>query len=117
QCEVKSILRVGEGYALSKHKLKRTYIRYFSLLAVATIMCLYAHAQRPEPSGPVPLGIDTASNTRDTITIEEVQVNTGYQRIPKERATGSFVQIDSRLLNRRISTTITERLDAIAPGL
>src|SRR5690606_34138284 len=75
------------------------------------------HAQRPVNSGPVPSGIDTTSNTRDTITIDEVQVSTGYQRIPKERATGSFVQIDNKLLNRRVSTTIAERLDAIAPGL
>ncbi|MFC3198259.1 SusC/RagA family TonB-linked outer membrane protein [Parapedobacter deserti] len=54
-------LRIGEGYAFSTHKLKHTYIRHFSLLAVATIMCLYAHAQRPEPSGPVPLGISLDS--------------------------------------------------------
>ena len=53
---MKSVLRTGEGCAFSKHKIKRTYVRYFSLLAVTTIMCLYAHAQRPEPSGPVPLG-------------------------------------------------------------
>lgn len=49
--------------------------------------------------------------------IEEVEVNTGYQTIPKERATGSFVHIDNELLNRRVTTNILERLDGIAPGL
>ena len=53
---MKLILRIGEGCAFSKHKLKYAYKQYFSLLAVATIMCLEAHAQRPESSGPVPLG-------------------------------------------------------------
>jgi hypothetical protein len=49
-------LRIGEGCVLSKHKLKYVYIQYFNLLAVATIMCLEAHAQRPDSSGPVSLG-------------------------------------------------------------
>ncbi|GGH11904.1 SusC/RagA family TonB-linked outer membrane protein [Sphingobacterium alkalisoli] len=50
--------------------------------------------------------------------IEEVEVvSTGYQSIPKERATGSFVQIDNELLNRRVSTNIIDRLDGMAPGL
>ncbi|WP_188505996.1 hypothetical protein [Parapedobacter pyrenivorans] len=46
---MKSILRIGEGYALSKHKLKHTYILFIRLLAVVTIMCLEARAQ-PERS-------------------------------------------------------------------
>jgi TonB-linked SusC/RagA family outer membrane protein len=44
-------------------------------------------------------------------------VSTGYQTLPKERATGSFVQIDNTLLNRRVSTNILDRLDGIASGL
>ncbi|WP_164112361.1 MULTISPECIES: SusC/RagA family TonB-linked outer membrane protein [Sphingobacterium] len=50
--------------------------------------------------------------------IEEVEVvSTGYQKIPKERATGSFVQINSELFNRRVGSSVMERLDGIAPGL
>src|SRR5690606_20145300 len=115
--KMKQKLHLGECYALTKHKLKHHYIRYISLLAVLTSMCLYARAQRPEPSGSVLSGIDTISTTRDTIAIEEVEINTGYQRIPKERATGSFIRVDNQLLNRRASTTLIERLDGIAPGL
>jgi TonB-linked SusC/RagA family outer membrane protein len=44
-------------------------------------------------------------------------VSTGYQNIPKERATGSFVQIDNTLLNRRVGTNILDRLDGITSGL
>lgn len=50
--------------------------------------------------------------------LEEVQiVSTGYQNIPKERATGSFVQIDNKLLNRSNSTDILSRLNGVASGL
>ena len=43
--------------------------------------------------------------------------STGYQKIPKERATGSFVQVDSMLLNRSVSTNILDRLDGVTSGL
>lgn len=49
--------------------------------------------------------------------LEEVTVNTGYQRIPKERATGSFYLINNELLNQRVSTDILSRLDGITSGL
>lgn len=52
-----------------------------------------------------------------TVQLDEVVVNTGYQNIPKERATGSFVQIDNKLLNRRVSTNILDRLEGITSGL
>ncbi|HAK27819.1 MAG TPA: hypothetical protein DCO90_00995, partial [Sphingobacterium sp.] len=46
--------------------------------------------------------------------LDEVEVvSTGYQKIPKERATGSFVQIDNAILNRTVSTNILDRLDGI----
>jgi hypothetical protein len=44
-------------------------------------------------------------------------VSTGYQNIPKERATGSFVLIDSSLFNRKVSTNILDRLDGVTSGL
>jgi TonB-dependent starch-binding outer membrane protein SusC len=49
--------------------------------------------------------------------LDEVVVSTGYQQIPKERATGSFVQIDNDLLNRRVSTGIIDRLEDVTSGL
>ncbi len=60
---------------------------------------------------------DTTKTIRDTLAIEEVEINTGYQRIPRERATGSFVFLDSALIGRRVSTTITDRLEGITSGL
>lgn len=49
--------------------------------------------------------------------LKEVTVNTGYQRIPKERATGSFYVINNDLLNQRVSTDILSRVDGITSGL
>lgn len=50
--------------------------------------------------------------------LEEVQiVSTGYQTLPKERATGSFVRIDKDLLDRSVSTGILDRLDGVTSGL
>ncbi|WP_175549643.1 STN domain-containing protein [Chryseobacterium polytrichastri] len=44
-------------------------------------------------------------------------VSTGYQRIPKERATGSFAAVNNELLNRRVSPNIIDRLEGTVPGL
>lgn len=61
----------------------------------------------------------TVTLYRQNIYLENavVEVNTGYQKIPKERATGSFVVIDSSLFNRSMSTNILNRLDGVTSGL
>jgi len=46
-----------------------------------------------------------------------VSVNTGYQQIPPERATGSFALVGSELLNRQTSTDIISKLEGNVPGL
>ncbi|WP_316814340.1 SusC/RagA family TonB-linked outer membrane protein, partial [Pedobacter heparinus] len=51
--------------------------------------------------------------------LEEVKVtySTGYQNIPKERATGSFVQIDNELFNRAVSTNVLDRILDVTSSL
>jgi TonB-linked SusC/RagA family outer membrane protein len=46
-----------------------------------------------------------------------VVLNTGYQKISKERATGSFDYLNNDLINRSISTNVLNRLDGVASGL
>ncbi|OOG69922.1 SusC/RagA family TonB-linked outer membrane protein [Algoriphagus sp. A40] len=54
----------------------------------------------------------------DTRTLAEVTVvSTGFQDLPAERATGSFFQADQKLLNRKVSTNILDRLEDVSPGL
>ncbi|WP_111309581.1 SusC/RagA family TonB-linked outer membrane protein [Confluentibacter sediminis] len=65
-----------------------------------------------------------SQKTINVIMTEEISelgevtlVSTGFQELPKERATGSFVQIDNKLFNRTVSTDIITRLENIVPGL
>ncbi|PSL02258.1 SusC/RagA family TonB-linked outer membrane protein [Cecembia rubra] len=52
------------------------------------------------------------------LSLGEVEIfSTGYQDIPKERATGSFVQVDNELINRRVSTNLIDRLEDVTSGL
>ncbi len=43
--------------------------------------------------------------------------STGYQSVPKERATGSFEKIDARMFNSRSGDNIINRLEGMVPGL
>jgi len=49
--------------------------------------------------------------------LQEVQVNTGYQSIPRERATGSFTHINQRQLDNVITTNLLDRIEGIANGV
>ncbi|MGK9123924.1 SusC/RagA family TonB-linked outer membrane protein [Olivibacter sp. SA151] len=53
---------------------------------------------------------------RDVNELKEVTVSTGYERIPLERATGSFQQVDSSLFNRAVGTDIISRLKDVTAG-
>jgi hypothetical protein len=46
-----------------------------------------------------------------------VTVSTGYETLPRERATGSFAEVDSVLYSSRISTDVISRLEGITSGL
>ncbi|WP_257670010.1 SusC/RagA family TonB-linked outer membrane protein [Parapedobacter tibetensis] len=48
--------------------------------------------------------------------IEEVTVSTGFQQLPRERATGSFSHINGNKLQQQVSTDILSRLEAVANG-
>jgi TonB-dependent starch-binding outer membrane protein SusC len=49
-----------------------------------------------------------------TVTVE---VNTGYQRIPKERATGAFGFVNSEEINRKAGVDILSRLEGVTTGI
>ncbi len=49
----------------------------------------------------------------ETVTV----ISTGYQKVPIERATGSFTQVNNTLLNRSVSTNILDRLKGVANGV
>jgi TonB-linked SusC/RagA family outer membrane protein len=49
--------------------------------------------------------------------LQEVVVNTGFQQLPKERATGSFSFIDNKTLNLQAGTNILDRLNGVSSSL
>jgi TonB-dependent starch-binding outer membrane protein SusC len=51
--------------------------------------------------------------TQDSV----LKVNTGYQVIPKERATGSYPLISRKQLERQVATSILPKMEGRAPGL
>ena len=69
------------------------------------------------PSAKEAAPVADANKLSGAILSEVNIVSTGYQRIPQERATGSFVLIDSVLFNRRNGRNVLDRLDGVASGL
>ncbi|GAA4144428.1 TonB-dependent receptor [Sphingobacterium kyonggiense] len=49
--------------------------------------------------------------------LSEIVVNTGYQTLPKERATGSFSHVDNHTLNQRVGGNILDRLEGLSSSL
>ena len=49
--------------------------------------------------------------------IEEVKIATGYQIIPKERATGAFEIVDRKLLEKQVAVNILDKLSIAANSL
>jgi len=84
-----------------RYQLRATYVGYIALELTVTL-----------PSGQLDLVLKPATGM-----LSEVIVSTGYQELPKERATGSFVAVDKALLNRSVSTDIIGRLRDVVPGL
>lgn len=63
---------------------------------------------------------DTLNIFLDAFTqqLEEVEVvSTGYQQIPRERATGSFSTVSNELFNQQVGTDILSRLPAVANSM
>ena len=55
--------------------------------------------------------------TISTKELEEVTIHTGYEDVPRERLTGSFSRIDSKLFNEQVGTNVLDRLGFMANGL
>lgn len=49
--------------------------------------------------------------------LEVVDISTGYQKIPKERATGAFTVLNNKQLNQQTGSNILSRLEGISSGV
>lgn len=94
---------------------------FFSVLTNEPEITLLVYAmgyQRAELRVTLPLSKDLQIILDSSIEdLPEVVVSTGYQSLSNEEITGSYVQIPSDLLNRRVSTNLLNRLEDLVSGL
>ncbi|RZK13419.1 MAG: SusC/RagA family TonB-linked outer membrane protein, partial [Pedobacter sp.] len=64
-------------------------------------------------SGEINVVLKSAENDLGEVNV----MSNGYQSIPKERSTGAFVQINKELIERRVSTSLLNRLEDVTSGL
>lgn len=67
-------------------------------------------------SGKLELAIRMKSKVRELDDVT-VLVNTGYEKVPKERATGSFEFVNNEKLNRKAGPDILSRLEGVSTGI
>ncbi|WEK17874.1 MAG: SusC/RagA family TonB-linked outer membrane protein [Candidatus Pedobacter colombiensis] len=72
---------------------------------------VYVDGKTPQP---FVMSLQTSERLLQEVAIT---LNTGFQSIAKERATGSFVQIDEKTYNQQIGTNAIERLRYITNGV
>ncbi len=63
------------------------------------------------------IGVQVLSVLSSSLTELNVTANTGYQSIPKERATGSFGVVGEEVIGARMETSLMARLEGTVPGL
>ncbi|MBS1533383.1 MAG: SusC/RagA family TonB-linked outer membrane protein [Bacteroidetes bacterium] len=49
--------------------------------------------------------------------LTEVVVSTGYQKLPQERATGSFDFVNNKTINQQVGSNILDRINGVANGV
>jgi TonB-linked SusC/RagA family outer membrane protein len=66
--------------------------------------------------GVMQLGKIVLNRTNASMDVVEVVV-TGYQTLPRDRATGSFSTVNHELLSTRVEPSLMTRLEGLVPGL
>lgn len=84
-----------------------------------TLEISYLGYQKLETSIQVPLANSLNLNlVPEDFQLGQVEVlATGYQEIPRSRASGSFVHLNEELIDRRVSTNLVDRLEDVTSGL
>ncbi len=62
------------------------------------------------------IGLKVTNKELAEVAIQS-KYQTGYQSVSRDRATGSFVQVDNELVNRNVSTNILDRIKGVTSGV
>lgn len=93
--------------AAAGHTLRVSFVGYRSREVVITAGMVQA-----KRAGNIGLSLSTSN-----LAALNVSANTGYQNIPKERATGAFGIVTEKTLSTRLETNVLDRLEGTVPGL
>lgn len=63
------------------------------------------------------MGVITIREQLAEVEGVEVTINTGYQKISKERAAGSFSQVTEKDMEGRLQTNFLDRVEGLLPGM
>ncbi|WP_018629977.1 SusC/RagA family TonB-linked outer membrane protein [Niabella aurantiaca] len=92
---------------------------HFSIVVAAADTLLFSHVvyttQAVQAAG-LKEGV-TISLMPKTGNLEEVMINTGYQKLKPNAVNGSYVIIDSKKLSEQTGTNILQRLNGVTSGL
>ncbi len=103
-----------------KNKVTNTDVNGFFELknvdenAVLKISAVNIETFEVKISGRTNLSILSAKMKVESLEDVTVEVNTGYQKLPKERSTGSFEFIDKEKINRQVGIDILSRLEGVS---
>lgn len=92
--------------------MKTLYVIFSSIGLLVVLYLLPVRAIAQDRTGDI-----LKDSLKRPVEIEEVLINTGYQRIGKERATGAYSHLDSSKVKYGVGMGILERLADQVPGL
>jgi TonB-linked SusC/RagA family outer membrane protein len=84
---------------------------------ILTFISLGYFSQDVPVNGRSNIMLHLVTDTKAAALREVAVVSTGYQTLPKERATGSFDFIDNKTLNEQVGTNILNRLNGVTSGV
>ena len=68
-------------------------------------------------TGQTDIAVDMKAKIIELAGASVTAPNTGYQLVPKEAATGSYSQVSNPVIERKVSTSILDRLDGVTSSL
>lgn len=91
----------------------------FKILVIFFVICGIFRVHGSISTKPDTLTVwnDSTNTNRDTVMLEEITINSGYQSISKERATGSYANIGSEKLLQQVHTNVLDGLHLIGSGV
>jgi len=102
----------------SPETVMRIALARFSLTYTILGNMILVKEKEPAEDVPVPKPVAGEPALIPPVALQEVEiVSTGYQQIPRIRATGSFVKADIFQYNRKVSSDVFSRLEGITSGL